>query len=94
MKIVHVLISKGRVDVAAETLTGNTPLHDACEEPNPVIVKTLLEAGAKTVVNLKNGEGNTPLHIAVNALRKGDPRLTKYILKTVPIFFFSFSFSF
>lgn len=51
------LISKGRADVTAETITGNTPLHDACEEPNPVIAKNLLEAGAKPVVNGKNVEG-------------------------------------
>jgi len=43
LKVVNCLLGKGEADAQAETITGNTPLHDACEEPNPLIAKSLLE---------------------------------------------------
>ena len=52
---------KGKADINAVDKSGNTALHYACYR-NPQAAKYLIEGGAE--VNLKNGEGKTPLHQA------------------------------
>ncbi|MBN1517412.1 ankyrin repeat domain-containing protein [Candidatus Sumerlaeota bacterium] len=56
-----------RKAVNKRSLRGRTALHFACLGGNPLVVKALLDAGAK--VNVKDAEGLTPLHIAASQNR-------------------------
>ena len=58
---VLILLESG-VDVNIKNGRGLIPLHLACWNGYPEIVKILLKAGAN--VDTQDGEGETPLHIA------------------------------
>ena len=63
--VVRLLVSKG-LDVTAQDLNGDTPLHFAAEHSaDPEIPALLLDHGAD--VNAKNQLGKTPLHIAAES---------------------------
>jgi hypothetical protein len=47
--VVECLLKSGTVDAAAATITFSTPLHDACQEPNPDIARLLFQVRATTV---------------------------------------------
>ncbi|ELU08101.1 hypothetical protein CAPTEDRAFT_89998, partial [Capitella teleta] len=60
-EIVEHLLEYG-ADVNRGDLSGNTPLHHACNMGNVHTVRFLLKKGA--AINKSNTDGNTPLHCA------------------------------
>lgn len=57
-------------DIAKKNeLAGGTPLHYAIFGGKPEIIQMLLEKGAD--VNIQDAKGNTPLHVAIQALSFG-----------------------
>ena len=61
------LISK-RASVDQPSNLGNTPLHAACWADSPKCIRILLDAGAK-IDQRSDGNGSTPLHVAVQGNR-------------------------
>lgn len=72
--IVKLMLSKGADVNAADG--GNTPLLDAILHQRPVMVKLLLEHGAKP--NIKGKKGKTPLFCAVE---NKQPEMVKHLLE-------------
>ncbi|XP_048238902.1 E3 ubiquitin-protein ligase MIB2-like [Haliotis rufescens] len=68
-EVARILISVGRADLNVQGTKGETPLHLACREaylsPTQVLVKT----GAN--VNVKDNQGNTPLHVLLMGNQEG-----------------------
>ena len=60
--MVKLLMTANELDVNASDNYKNTPLHIACEEGNPEIVKMLLNAGADR--SRLNNEEKTPVDLA------------------------------
>ena len=61
-RMVKLLMTANELDVNASDNYKNTPLHIACEEGNPEIVKMLLNAGADR--SRLNKEEKTPVDLA------------------------------
>ena len=55
---------KRKADTDLKDRKGNTALHYACKVPSTGLVKALVQKGGANV-NIKNGDGQTPLQIAV-----------------------------
>ena len=60
--MVKLLMASNELDVNPTDSYRNTPLHIACEEGNPEIVKLLLNAGANR--SIQNKEEKTPVELA------------------------------
>jgi 26S proteasome non-ATPase regulatory subunit 10 len=60
--MVKLLLEANELDVNAEDSYKNTPLHIACEDGNPEIVKMLLNAGANR--SMQNKDEKTPVDLA------------------------------
>jgi ankyrin repeat protein len=56
---------KHTADVHVQDQLGQTPLHRAASLGNTAFVKMLIEEGGAKI-NLRDGQGNSALHIAVN----------------------------
>ncbi len=75
-EIVELLLSKGALINIKGGLIGDTPLHRACEWGYSPIVQLLLQhqssanndinSNSGNIVSLKDDEGNTPLHRAID----------------------------
>lgn len=75
--MVRLLVSTG-LDVTAQDLDGDTPLHFAAEHnPDREVVRLLLDHGAD--VNAKNQLGETPLHKAAES--NDEPLVVKALLE-------------
>lgn len=75
--VVRLLVSKG-LDVTAQDLDGDTPLHFAAEHNlDREVVRLLLDHGAD--VNAKNQLGETPLHKAAES--NDEPLVVKALLE-------------
>ncbi|MBI3207963.1 MAG: ankyrin repeat domain-containing protein [Candidatus Solibacter usitatus] len=74
---VRMLLQKGAV-ATAKTKSGNTSLHLAAYEGNPVTVRLLLDAGAQA--NVADDRGFTPLMMAVNS-RSKNPEVVRLLIK-------------
>lgn len=66
-----------------DPITGNTLMHFAAQNGNYEIVKLLMKNDAN--VNIKNKDGNTPLHLAI---LNRFPTIVKYIIEDYPAWTF------
>ena len=60
--MVKILMASNELDVNSVDSYKNTPLHIACEEGNPEVVKMLLNAGANR--SMQNKDEKTPVELA------------------------------
>ena len=60
--MVKILMASNELDVNSVDNYKNTPLHIACEEGNPEVVKMLLNAGANR--SMQNKDEKTPVELA------------------------------
>ncbi|KAG8185896.1 hypothetical protein JTE90_028896 [Oedothorax gibbosus] len=60
--VIQILLEKEGLDLSAQDIKGNTPLHVACMY-RPEAIKQLLEAGADT--HMKNDQGETALSVII-----------------------------
>ncbi len=63
--VVATLIMMRGADLDAQDVRGYTALHYAVESTSLKMLRQLVECGAN--VNIRNGDGNTPLHLIVSA---------------------------
>lgn len=87
LKLVEALLNIGKADPTVASVTGKTPLHDACEEPNELVVHVLLNStNGRIDLNAKTDDGFTPLHVAIDRLdKKRSPKHARSVLETVKL---------
>ena len=64
--IVQSIIDLEIININLPDINGNTPLHLAAFNPDPLIASTLIRAGAS--IHQTNNEGNTPLHMSAKTI--------------------------
>ncbi len=67
-----VLTSEYRLDMRAQDSYGCTPLHKAAEKGHVEIIQYLLSESEPLNVNVRDKEGNTPLHYAISSSNESE----------------------